>query len=331
LRHANLPFCEGWPSDIRKHYHYTPTVTTYPEIIAEHALKAPPVEQAFDTEYQDEFRAIVREFARHFREKGWDDTEFQFYLNDKYYFRDPKQGGRGSSWWLLDEPMHRDDWMALRFFGKMFQESVRETLPGDGPKPKMLFRADISRPQWQRDWLDGLVNLMCVSGEFFRKNELCMEMRDRQHVTFWHYGTGNDIRATNLTGEAWALKVYLAGGDGLLPWDSLGDDESYVRPTPTTILYPGERFNIAGPIASLRLKAFRRGQQDVEYLALLARKRNWSREQLAAAVAPLVDLRGKTRERFVDDAGTPLFENLSTEQFARIRASVAAALEGGSK
>lgn len=329
LRHAYLPFSEGWPSDLRQHYRYQPTTTEYPALIAEHALKAPPVEEAFDAQFQDEFRAVVKEFARHFREKGWSRTEFQFYLNDKYYFKDPQQGGRGSSWWLLDEPMHRDDWLALRFFGRMFKESVHEVLPQLGPRdPRLRFRADISRPQWQRDWLDGLVDLMCVSGEFYRKNELCLDLQRTQGIQFWHYATGNDLHASNLTGEAWALQAYLAGADGILPWNSLGDDMSYDRPTPTTILYPGERFGVNGPLASLRLKAFRRGQQDVEYLELLAQKRGWNREQLAAAVAPLIDLRGKTRERFVDDAGTPLFEGLTSEQFARIRASIAAALEG---
>lgn len=330
LRHTYLPFCEGWPSDIRQHYRYQPTTTEYPALIAEHALKAPPVEQAFDAQFQDEFRAVVKEFARHFREKGWNRTEFQFYLNDKYYYKDPKQGGRGSSWWLLDEPMHRDDWLALQFFGRMFRESVHEALGQPGPKdPQFRFRADISRPQWQRDWLDGLVDLMCVSGEFFRKNELCMDLQRTQGIRFWHYATGNDIQVSNLTGEAWALQAYLAGADGILPWNSLGGDTSYDQPTPTTILYPGERFGVHGPLASLRLKAFRRGQQDVEYLALLAQKRGWSREQLAAAVTPLINLDFKTRERFVDDAGTPLFERLSGEQFSRIRASVAAALEDG--
>src|SRR5439155_15079062 len=95
--------------------------------ILEHALRAPPVEQAFDQEFKDEFQAVAREFARHFREKGWTQTQFQFYLNNKYYYRDPKQGGYGSYWWLLDEPMHRDDWLALRFFGKLFRGALGES------------------------------------------------------------------------------------------------------------------------------------------------------------------------------------------------------------
>jgi hypothetical protein len=320
LAHAYLPFHECWPSDLRKHYRYTPTASAYPDMIAEHALKAPPIEQAFDQQFKDEFASVVREFAKHYRERGWTRTQFQFFLNNKHFYRDPKQGGRGSSWWLLDEPMNRDDWLALRFFGRMFKDALA------ADAPRFLFRGDISRPQWQRDWLDGLLDLMCVSGEFFRKNERCMAMKREQRIRFWHYGTGNDIRVSNLTGEAWGVKVYLAGGDGFLPWNSLGGDGSFDKATPTTLLYPGARFGVAGPLASLRLKAFRRSQQDVEYLALLAKQMGWSREQLAAAVAPLVNLNATTRERFVDDAGQTVFENLSSEQFARLRASVAARL-----
>lgn len=327
LAHAYLPLHEGWPSDIRRYYRYTPTTTKYPDIIAEHALKAPPVEEAFDPQFKDEFAAVAREFAKHCGERGWLRTEFQFFLNNKHFFRDPKQGGRGGSWWLLDEPMNRDDWLALRFFGRMFKDAIA----GDAPRstlhaPRFVFRADVSRPQWQRDWLDGLVDLMCVSGEFFRKNERCMAMKRAQGIRFWHYGTGNDIRVSNLTGEAWGLKVYLAGGDGFLPWQSLGGDGSFDKPTPTTLLYPGERLGVTSPLASLRLKAFRRSQQDVEYLALLAAKRGWNREQLALAVAPLVNLDATTRERFAGDAGQAVFENVSGEPLARLRASAAAAL-----
>lgn len=320
LAHACLPFCEGWPSDIRRHYRYAPSLAVFPDLIVEHALRAPPIEDAFDPEFKEEFVAVLRQYADHFRTKGWQRTQFQFYLNDKYFFKDPKQGGRGSSWWLLDEPMHRDDWLALRFFGSMFRKALSES-----PNPAFIFRADISRPQWQRDWLDGLVNLMCVSGEFFHKNELCMAMR-RRGITFWHYGTGNDIRHSNLTGEAWGVKVYLAGGDGFLPWNSLGTDSAFDRPTPTAILYPGGRFGLDTPLASLRLKAFRRSQQDVEYLALLAKKMGWDREQAAAALAPLLHLEARTRQLSEDDAGRTEFDGLNSELFARLRASVAAML-----
>lgn len=328
LANAYLPLHEGWPADIRKHYRYTPTTTAYPEIVAEHALRAPPIEQAFTPAYAEAFQAVARQFAQHLRDKGWDRTDFQFYLNNKYYFRDPAQGGRGSSWWLLDEPMHRDDWLALRYFGTLFKEATRP-VQREG-LPRLVFRADVSRPQWQRDWLDGLVDLMCVSGELFRKNQRCLAMQERLGCRFWHYGEANAVQTSNLNGAAWAVKAYLAGADAIVPWNSLGGEEAYSRPTPTALLVPGTRVGVDEPVASLRLKALRRGQQDVEYLAIFAARRGWSRAELASAVGSLFDLQTRVLESFVDDAGRTVFDNITSEKLARLRESVAAEIEKGS-
>jgi hypothetical protein len=166
---------------------------------------------------------------------------------------------------------------------------------------------------------------MCVSRVFFDKNERCMAMK-RQGVAFWHYGTGNDIRRSNLSGEAWGVKVWLTGGDGFLPWNSISGDTALDRPTPTAILYPGMRFGLDAPLASLRLKAFRRSQQDVEYLALLAARTGWERAQTAAAVAALLNLAPRTQPSSAEDAGRTVFGSLASEPFARLRAGIAAAL-----
>ncbi len=322
LLHAYLPFCEGWPSDIRTHYRYQQTTTAYPDCVVEHALKAPPIEDAFDATFRQEVQAVARDFARHFKEKGWNRTTFEFFLNDKVDFRDPKQSGRGSSWWLLDEPMFRDDWLALRFFGKLFLDAVRPIVPKDAA-PRFIFRADVSRPQWQRDWLDGLVDLMCVSGELFAKNERCLDMQWAQGVHFRHYAEANAVRDTNRIAVGWALKAYLAGADGILPWNSLGGDEAFDQPTPTALLVPGNRVGVDGPVASLRLKALRRGQQDVEYLRLLASKRGWSPAQLAAALAGVADLSARSVQRFADDAGQTVFDRLDGDALLRLRETVA--------
>src|SRR5262249_55746566 len=157
------------------------------------------------------------------------------------------------------------------FFGRLFKEGLRQAGAGSRA-PQMVFRCDVSRPQWQRNWLSGLANLMCVASEFFRKNDRCLEQKRTEGVTFWHYATANDVRASNLAGEAWALTAYLAGADGILPWQTVEGDRAFEIATPTALLYPGQRFGNVGPLASLRLKALRRGQQDVEYLALLAKR-----------------------------------------------------------
>ena len=72
----------------------------------------------------------------------------------------------------------------------------------------------------------------------------------------------------------------------------------------------------------MRLKALRRGEQDVEYLIALARRFGYDREQIAYEVARFLDLRARTEERFVDDAGRTVFESLRPEDFFKLRYAI---------
>jgi hypothetical protein len=315
-----LPFHENWPTPIAGHYTGGNDLRKYPDNIALHAMEAPPVEQAFDQEFKDAFVSVTRQFAEHFRARGWTETQVQCYQNNKYYYKDEKSDFRGVSWWLLDEPMHRDDWLALAFFARLFREGAAGT-------PNFIWRGDISRPQWQRNWLDGLADLMCVSSELFSHGSHCRRMMDRWPVAFWHYGTANAINATNLSAEAWALKAYCAGADGILPWNSIGGNGAYTSPEPTSLLIPGARFGITGPVVSLRLLALCRGQQNIELLNLLAARRGYDRDQIARVVADLVSLDAQHRQQFLDDAGQVVFDRLTPEALEGLRRSISAALQ----
>jgi hypothetical protein len=282
LHNLYLWLHEAWPARPEGHYDAPQVSAEYPRMIAEHAMRAKPIEEAFDEAYKEAFRAASRQIAQHFAEKGWTRTDFQCYQNNKHYYKDPKQGGRGTSWWCLDEPMYRDDWLALEFFAGLLGEGVAGV---NGPR--MVYREDLSRPQWQRDWLKDRVGLMVISGELFRKNRRCLQMQRESGATIWNYGTGNAIRTSNLQGAEWALRAYLAGADAIVPWLTVGGDENFEKPEPTAILYPGTRFGINGPVASLRLKVWRDAAQDVEALAELGKRNGWNREQLAAALASM--------------------------------------------
>jgi hypothetical protein len=320
ITHFYLPFHEAWPSGM-DHYHYQPTILDYPATITEHAMKAPPIEQAFDKPYEDAFVTVVRQFAQHFREKGWTKTQFQLYQNDKHYYKDPKQGGKGTSWWLLDEPNFRDDWLALAYFARLFRTGMKGY-----EDVHMIHREDISRPQWQRNYLDGLVDLMVASGEIYNKQPLFRDMRDRLGVKYWNYGTANDVNVTNLEAEAWAIRAWFAGADAIVPWQTVGGDVNYTQPDATALFLPGKRFTINGPLASLRLKALRRAQQDVEYLVLLAKAKGWDRDQVAVYLSDLLDLNLDFQKANSDDAGRYRFTNLHAEKFAAMRHVIAAEL-----
>jgi len=81
--------------------------------------------------------------------------------------------------------------------------------------------------------------------------------------------------------ERWACRNWFAGADGVVPWQSVGTDANFATAEATALLLPGKRFGINGPVASLRLKALRRAQQDVEYLVLFAKATGMTREQIA--------------------------------------------------
>lgn len=321
ITHFYLPFHEAWPVDIRTHYRYQQTVTEYPALITEHALKAAPIEQAMDPEMGEGFTAVARQFVEHFQQKGWTHTQFQFYQNDKHYYKDPKMGGRGTSWWLLDEPNHRDDWLALAYFDRFFKQGTKAVSGVSLP-----VREDISRPQWQRDYLDGLVDLMVVSGELYTKGPRLREMQEKWGVHFWNYGTANAVHRSNTEAEAWAVRAWLAGADGIVPWQSIGEDENYTRAEDTALLLPGKRFGIQGPIATLRLKALRRAQQDVEYLTLLAQAKRWDRAQIGAALRGILTTNGSFTKSSADDAGSYPFGPLRGGDFQDIRRAAALAI-----
>ncbi len=283
VTHMYLPLHENWPLPIAEHYSVAITEKRYPEMIVEHARLAGPIETCFDDVYRAAFASAARQIAEHFRDRGWTRTDAQCYLNNKHFYRDPANGGRGTSWWCLDEPMCTDDFLALHFFGALFHDAVAGTAGA-----RMVFRGDISRPQWQRDFLDGLTDVECVSDAFWPYRDRCLDMQRRWGVRFWDYGSPNRVGESNLAVVTWALRAYLAGADGILPWNVVGGEDALTTPTDTALLVPGDRFGVKGPLVSMRAKAFRRGQEDVELLLGLARRKGWNTAQVAEAVGGLI-------------------------------------------
>jgi hypothetical protein len=307
-----LPFNEAWPINFRDHYAFKSTD------LQEHALTAGPIESMMDEAYPQTLQAVIRDFAEHFRKNGWTRTQMQFFLNNKQFYTKGKLG-----FWALDEPQHSDDFLALRYWGQLFKAAV-----ADQQGTQFIFRGDISRPHMQREWFDGLMDVEVVgSGAFFGKSRCCHDLI-RRGLQFYPYGSLNPIKDSNLNAEAWPVAVYLQGGDGLVPWDTIGTAANQRKASPTAALVPAPAGSPEGTsvVCSVRVKALRRGQQDVEYLALLSRQKGYDREQIAALVAGLLNLQGTTSERFTDEAGETTFRDLTSEQFTRVRAAVAARL-----
>ena len=78
---------------------------------------------------------------------------------------------------------------------------------------------------------------------------------------------------------------------------------------------------------SMRLKAYRRGEQDVEYLELLRKRLKLTDGQVRAFVDRYVTLGGEVVTAYDGDAGTSRYGDLSPESFRRLREAAAALLE----
>ncbi len=262
-----LPFYENWPNELASNYDYETNESA--EKNTHHALKAPILEQAFSLKYTEGFRMVVKEFKNHFEEKGWDQTEFQFYLNNK------KHWPGASSWWDLDEPMSYDDWTAIKFYGSLFRQ-------GRGAMPsQFIFRADISRPRWQHDWLNGVLERMYVqSNAFFRYPERVRQMKQNGPMKVSVYGSLNDIHSSNHQTVLWCMAAFAEGADGVLPWQSLGGPQAFTVPDRNALIVAAPKETRVDWAVSLRVKALRRCQQDVELLAILENKKGFTREQI---------------------------------------------------
>lgn len=293
-----LPLFENWPSPMEGNYNG--------DYWADHA---------FPERYWRTFEEVARRMAEHFNEKKWDNTYFQFYLNGKVDF---KRNGwsHGTSPWLLDEPANFQDYWALRTFGAAFHRGINHA-PG---RAKLVFRADISRPEWQRDTLDGLIDYNVVGGAFRRYNRMVLDRKAANGGLVIEYGSANALEDSNMQGVGWALDAWALGSDGVLPWQTVGNADSWSRANPLALFYPGRRA-AEGPLPSVRLKAFRRGQQDVEYLSLLAATEGEPRWAVGRRVREALGLVGERR-----GTGLAATEDAGVIQFARFRPQDAWAL-----
>jgi hypothetical protein len=275
-----LPLNENWPMDHEKHFRggYW-------------------IESAYAGDYWRELRAAAAHFAQHFAAKRWSEPMFEFFLNNKVYFK----RDRGNRWdacsapWIFDEPVNTQDFWALRRFGLEFWRGVAAH-----PGARFAFRADISRPEWQRDLLDGVVSTEVVSGALRTYRERVIGRAERLGNFVSMYGAANRIGTANIMPAAWCVETWALGADGVVPWQTIGKAGAWQSPDHLALFYPTP----GGPVPSLRLKAFRAGQQLTEYLTLYSALAGQSRAAVSAAVLAAPGLRPTLEKRSEADAGT---------------------------
>ncbi len=278
-----LPLNENWPVDQEKYFRggYW-------------------IESAYDDAYWREFRDAAGRFAEHFAAKGWTEPMFEFYLNNKVYFKRDRENrwDACSAAWVFDEPVNTQDFWALRRFGVEFWRGVA-THPG----ARFTFRGDISRPEWQRDLLDGVTNEEVVSGVLRTYRDRVIGRAERLGNLVYMYGSANPIGTPDVMPAAWCVETWALGADGVVPWQTIGKADAWTKPDQLSLFYPTPN----GPVPSLRLKSFRAGQQLAEYLTMYVALSGQDRAAVGDAVLAEPGLHAKLEKKSEADAGGSLF------------------------
>ncbi len=291
IRHMYLPLHENWPAPLVDSFKPWPPPRDYKDFLVWSA-KLPPVEQSMTTEAKVSFQAVLQEFADHLGSKGWDKPRYQVYLNNKYYFRRPRangRAGRGVSLWLLDEPMHAEDFRALAMFGKWTRSSLKRDRPKD---VTVDFRIDISRPTHQRDWLDGVVDLNVCADQLYEQRDLVTRRRVLFGERYWNYRMPGSFGSSNVGWSLWPVKSLCWGATGTLPWQTIASDGDLRKADATALMYPGRKFDLSRPLPSLRMKAWREGLQLAQLLHTLRKRAGWTTTQLRGFVGRAGELDG---------------------------------------
>ena len=319
LRNIYLPLHENWPSALAKNFKPWPPPRDYQKML-EWTADLPPIEKSLASDVAAAWISVLQEFKRHLGVKGWTRTQYQVYLNNKYYFR--RDGGRGVSLWLLDEPMAPDDFLALRHFGRMTSKAVLLNSPA-----VVRFRLDISRPTHQRDWLDGVVDLNVCAGQLYSQRRLIARRKRVFGEEYWNYRMPGSFGADNVGWAVWPVRSLVWGATGTIPWQTIASDGDLQKADATALMYPGRKFGLDAPLASIRMKAWRQGLQDAELLQMLKKSRKFSDLQLRAFVAIACGLKGF--QGGMDpgpDAPIVTFAGMTDERMSTLRRAILTAL-----
>jgi hypothetical protein len=302
VRHQFLPFSLGWPSKFSQYYD---------------DRKA----------YETEFKRALRDFARHIERKGWAQTRFQVFFNGKRKWGEP---------WNTDEPMTKADYAALRMYGQWIREAL-----GDPKRrrARIEYRVDIGTPQRMAGELDEVVDLRNVNYEAYNETGFFWGPFRRQQEargeTWWYYAAdrANQRWARNDWSMAssflWAWEMWDLDVRVCCKWASLlwGPKDPVASPgvqwNYCAYAYPGTAFGLDGPVPGLKLKALRRGLQDMEYLALLAAKDGNARRADA-----ILRKHYSTWDREKRKPYPPGTVRVGPEAPYRLRADILAALRG---
>jgi hypothetical protein len=226
--------------------------------------------------YQTEFTNVVGEMERHFREKGWTDTRFEVFFNQKKRYK-------GFEWDGDEVRFPKDDAYFL-----IYHDLLMKALPADTPV-HFILRADVSwTARQQFHVLKNAIHLF--DGMSVWDLDELPALRERGDIV-WTYGGTPPVQDVSTAITVDPLRVWIFGLDGFVRWLAVSPGphpfEALSNGGSETLAYSGERFGIEGPIPSIRLKLQRNTVQDLDLLEEEAKQ--GSREAIQQKVVGLFD------------------------------------------
>lgn len=325
VAHLYLMFQESWPVNLQASY---PIPDVWKGRVSSMnkegfakwcnnlALLEPLTPDSFSEEWREGNKAIAEAFQKHFKEKGWDKTELQIFSNHKYYFESKEPS---LSLWTSDEPSFGRDFRALNFLYSW----VYKHMAGEGIKPVM--RGDISRPEWQGDRLDDAIGVSVISGSLGIHIRLVNDLMLISGLKLWWYGGGGGAGTDPVSNVVLFIQKWAMGCDGGLPnWLSTGDNLDWN--VNDSLRFINIDPNTRAPVASFRLKAFRRGQQDIELLNALSGMEGFNRWHVAILAAEVVPVTFELKRSGPDDPGRMVFKGLDNAKIDQLREMVIATI-----
>ncbi len=309
VRAFYLPLYENWPT------------TTKDGFVFDQSARHLDVTQDFTKDFKDAYVAVGRQLGDHLKKRGWTDTEFQVFLNSKYQYA-PE-----ITFWLLDEPMFRDDYKVIEMFGDLTRKAFKDSAP-----IQVNYRIDCSRVEETRGMLNTVdtfvgtpSNMTQFRRPFYDQGWTYARKIPSEPRSTWVYGGAGSVTSSNVTNRSWTIDAFLSGHDGLLPWLSYGGQDAWdsAEAAENAIFYPANRWNYNGPYGSLRLKSFRDGQQDAECLRLLCERLTVTRSDLRTLLSAHVDLhasvKADTSMSLAAEVDRLSYDKLSPDDLSRIR------------
>ncbi|PCJ62870.1 MAG: hypothetical protein COA79_01720 [Planctomycetota bacterium] len=275
------------------------------------------IDSALSKSYVSKNKKAYAAFAKHMDKKGYHETFFEFYLNNKIYYRN--KNTKSVCPWILDEPNRTQDFWALRYYGIMFHQAVD---PVKG-KAKMIYRTDISYPEHGRETMWGVCDRVIIGGANPQKIRQKKDELNQWHSNYYgNYGSTNEVHEPNTQPAAWSLLSWSQGATGILPWQTIAKEKDWIKGSKTGLFYPHE----SGVKMSIRLKSYTRGQQDIEYLTWYKMVYKADHFAVANALNKAVSLKATIHKTSETDAGKIKFAQADPQSLWQFRVAVGQAI-----